>query len=181
MELKEPIEDYGKLDLNGSYTYWDYLRWNFSERVELIRGKIRLMSPGPNTNHQRVVVNSVFTIGQLFKSQPCEFFSSPFAVRLPIPKAAKDTTVVQPDFCIVCDPNKIDKQGCNGAPDLVAEILSPGNSAHELETKFNLYEQSSVREYWILQPAEKTVFILTAAHSVSTDTGKSLNDGVIGL
>jgi len=41
-------------------------------------------------------------------------------------------TVVQPDLCVICDPSKLDERGCNGAPDLIIEILSPGNSRTEM-------------------------------------------------
>jgi Uma2 family endonuclease len=157
--IEEPIEEYGQLDLNKTYTYWDYLKWKFTERVELIRGKVVKMSPAPNLNHQRIVGNNFGQFFTLLKLGPCNYFVAPFDVRLPVPSAGKETTVVQPDLCIVCDETKLDRQGCNGAPDLVVEILSPGNSKHELETKFNLYEESGVKEYWIIQPEGKTVLV----------------------
>jgi Uma2 family endonuclease len=69
------------------------------------------------------------------------------------------TTVVQPDVCIICDETKIDERGCNGAPDLVVETLSPGNSIKEVNLKFELYEKSGVKEYWIIYPAEETVAV----------------------
>ena len=55
MKAKEPITDYAKLDLNGIYSYKDYLNWHFKERVELIKGKVRKMSPAPNNNHQGIL------------------------------------------------------------------------------------------------------------------------------
>ncbi len=70
-----------------------------------------------------------------------------------------DTTVVQPDLCVICDESKLDEQGCAGAPDLVVEILSPGNSTKEMREKFRVYEEAGVREYWIVNPAEKVVLI----------------------
>ncbi|MEM9835840.1 MAG: Uma2 family endonuclease [Bacteroidota bacterium] len=50
-------------------------------------------------------------------------------------------------MCVVCDPNKLDQQGCNGAPDLVVEVLSPGNSKREMTQKFEAYETAGVKEY----------------------------------
>jgi Uma2 family endonuclease len=63
-------------------------------------------------------------------------------------------TVVQPDICVICDKTKLDERGCIGAPDLIIEILSPGNSKKEMKTKYALYEESGVQEYWIVFPSE---------------------------
>ena len=160
-EVNEPITDYFKLDLNKTYTYSDYMLWHFKERVELIRGKIFKMSPAPNTNHQRLITNITRQFIKFFDKNACQLFIAPFDVRLPIASTQKDTTVVQPDMGIICDLSKLDEQGCNGAPDLVVEILSPGNTRHEMRTKFDLYEESGVQEYWIVEPANQTVLIYT--------------------
>lgn len=159
MEAEEPITDYGRLDLSASYTYLDYLKWQFKERVELIKGKVFKMSPAPNPNHQRISGQLLIRLAPAFDKTRCSLFHAPFDVRLPVPKAGKDTTVVQPDLCIICDESKLDARGCDGAPDLVVEILSPGNSRHEMDTKFGLYEESGVTEYWIVEPAEKAIFV----------------------
>ena len=85
-------------------------------------------------------------------------YAAPFDVRLPVSlKDGQVDTVVQPDLCVVCDERKLDKQGCNGAPDLVIEILSPGNSAKEVRGKFELYEASGVLEYWLVYPTEESI------------------------
>lgn len=160
MKVEEPIAEYGMLNPDGTYTYWDYVKWQFRERVELIRGKLSKMSPAPGKVHQTVANNITFIINKTFWKQACQVFPAPFDVRLPISSGLKDGTVVQPDLCIVCDEGKLsDGRGCNGAPDLVVEILSPGNSRHEMDTKFRLYEESGVKEYWIIQPRERVVFI----------------------
>jgi Uma2 family endonuclease len=65
--------------------------------------------------------------------------------------------VVEPDLVVVCDKSKIDKQGCNGAPDLVIEILSPSNSRHDRIVKFQKYLAAGVREYWVVDPDNKGV------------------------
>jgi Uma2 family endonuclease len=149
-------------DPSLSYTYADYLKWNFEERLELIRGRIFKMSPAPSPLHQRVTGNIHATIHQFLKKKKCVVYQAPFDVRLPTKNRNKDnqvTTVVQPDVCIICDETKIDERGCNGAPDLVAETLSPGNSIKEVNLKFELYEKSGVKEYWIIYPAEETVAV----------------------
>lgn len=146
------------IDLNRSYTYADYLTWKFEERVELIKGKLFKMSPAPNTTHQII---SGFIFNKLYEhidGNSCMVFSAPFDVRLPMKsKMDKDiTTVVQPDICVICDINKIDEKGCIGAPDIVVEILSPANNKKELKNKYEIYEQSQVKEYWVVSPQDFT-------------------------
>ncbi len=67
--------------------------------------------------------------------------------------------MVQPDLCVICDQTKLDEQGCNGAPELVIEILSPGNSRREMNEKFELYQEAGVQEYWLVEPAEEIVLV----------------------
>lgn len=152
-------------DPSLSYTYADYLRWKFEEQVELIRGKIFKMSPAPTPLHQQISGKLFLRVGNFLEKKSCNFFSAPFDVRLPVRNKKKDseiTTVVQPDICIICDESKIDQRGCLGAPDLVIEILSAGNTQKEVNLKFELYEEAGVKEYWIVYPAEENiaVFIL---------------------
>lgn len=157
--VEEPILEYGQLDLDKEYTWADYLKWKFQERVELIRGRIVKMSPAPNTNHQ-ILAGKLYTrFGLLFNQTPCNWFPAPFDVKLQVNSGKRDSTVVQPDLCIICDPSKLDEKGCNGSPDLIVEILSPHNSKHDLQVKFQLYEEAGVKEYWIVQPEERAILV----------------------
>jgi Uma2 family endonuclease len=158
------ITDINQLDLNGTYSYADYLLWQFEERLELFRGKVFKMSPAPSVKHQRVSGNLHGHFFNYFKNQPCQVFFAPFDVRLynrkKSAKASKDIfTVVQPDLCVICDGTKLDEQGCNGAPDLVIEILSPGNTKKEMNQKFELYEEAGVKEYWLVEPNDEIILI----------------------
>jgi len=153
------ITDISELDLNGTYTYADYLLWRFEERLELIKGKIFKMSPAPSVRHQRIASQFVRVLINYFYGKPCELFFAPFDVRLldkkKSKKANKDIyTVVQPDLCIICDKTKLDERGCLGSPDLIVEILLPGNSKKEMKIKYALYEEAGVKEYWIVFPSE---------------------------
>jgi Uma2 family endonuclease len=80
-------------------------------------------------------------------------------VRLFYEEDEGDDTVVQPDLSVICDEKKRGKEGCRGAPDLVAEIVSPSNSALEMERKFDLYRRAGVREYWVVYPEFKTATV----------------------
>lgn len=152
-------------DPSLSYTYADYLNWKFEEQVELIRGKIFKMSPAPAPRHQQISIKISSRIFNFLERKKCKVFAAPFDVRLPVKNKKKDneiTTVVQPDICVICDESKIDARGCLGAPDLLVEILSTGNTEKEVKLKFELYEEAGVKEYWIVYPAEENiaVFIL---------------------
>ncbi|MVM41776.1 Uma2 family endonuclease [Spirosoma sp. HMF3257] len=154
------ITDISQLDPNGTYTYADYLKWQFDESVELIKGKLYRMSPAPKRAHQLAVSHLLVDISIYLGSKGCEIYVAPFDVRLPIRNERKPDqlhTVVQPDICVVCDASKLDENGCLGAPDWVIEITSPRTAKNDFSEKFNLYEESGVREYWIVQPKEKAV------------------------
>ncbi|TXB63781.1 Uma2 family endonuclease [Phaeodactylibacter luteus] len=152
------ITDINQLDLNKKYTYADYLQWGFKERVELIKGRVFKMSPAPSVKHQQVSRNLLHFLDALLWKQPCQLFHAPFDVKLN--KKGKDT-VVQPDICVVCEVSKLDEQSCNGAPDLIIEILSPGNSRKERKEKFELYEENEVKEYWLVDISENSVTVYT--------------------
>lgn len=156
------VTNINALDLNKMYSYADYITWQFKERLELIKGRIFKMSPAPNRIHQEVSGILHLTLGNFFKNKPCKLYSAPFDVRLydvkKSQKADKEIfTVVQPDLCVICDHSKLDARGAIGAPDLIVEILSPGNTENEMKVKFELYQESGVKEYWIVEPNDKLV------------------------
>ncbi len=153
--VKEPDFAY------GSYTYADYLSWEIDEMVELIRGKVFRQAAAPRVIHQRISGKIFNSLYNFLEGKPCEVFAAPFDVRLPVASKRHEDidTVVQPDLCVVCDPEKLDELGCMGAPDLIVEILSPGNNKKDLKLKYEVYEASGVREYWVIHPDERTLLI----------------------
>jgi Uma2 family endonuclease len=172
--VEEPSPDY-------VYTYADYLKWKFEERLELFRGKFFKLST-PNTKHQVIAGNIFVQAKTVLEGKRCFVFIAPFDVRLPVKNKKKDdeiTTVVQPDLGIVCDKSKIDERGCCGAPDLVIEILSPGNSQKEVQFKFELYEESDVKEYWIINPVEENIVVFILNENGKFDGCKMYADQTI--
>ncbi|WP_426490456.1 Uma2 family endonuclease [Hymenobacter sp. 102] len=158
------ITDISQLDLTKTYTYADYLTWRLEGAVELIRGKVRRTSPAPRVRHQQVSFRLNTLIGATLRGKTCQGSAAPFDVRLlkASPNGdAQITTVVQPDLWVVCDPAKLDEFGCVGAPDWIIEILSPGNTAHDSKTKFDLYEENGVLEYWMVNYGLKNVVVYT--------------------
>lgn len=172
---------FSDLDLSKTYSYADYLQWTFEERLELIKGKIFKMTPAPASGHQRLSWILSGEIYNYLKGKKCQAFSAPFDVRLPIKRTEKDDhqiyTVVQPDISIICDPAKIDTRGCTGAPDIVVEILSPGNNQKELRNKYEVYEESGVLEYWIISPQDKTFLKYTLDDHMRYQPSKLLTIG----
>lgn len=149
--------------MNQRYSYADYLTWFDEKRRELINGFIKMMSPAPALVHQEVSSSLFGHIWSYFKNKPCKVFTAPFDVRLPKDTSDKEHhkifTVVQPDITVVCDLSKLDEKGCLGAPDLIVEIISPFSAKRDLHDKFEIYEQSGVKEYWVVFPADKAITI----------------------
>ncbi len=150
-----------QLDLNKRYTYADYLTWFDDQRRELYNGFIKLMSPAPRRVHQSVSSEFFGTFWNYLRNKSCKIYSAPFDVRLP--KKSKDDkqifTVVQPDLCIICAPEKLDDKGCLGAPDLIIEIISKSSAKNDAIEKYQIYQEAGVREYWIVYPEEELVHV----------------------
>jgi Uma2 family endonuclease len=156
------ITQLSQLDLTADYSYADYLTWQLNEAVELIKGKILLMSPAPNVKHQRISWRLSGVLFNYFVDKGCNAFTAPFDVRLydrtkSLLANKEITTVEQPDICVICENSILDEQGCNGAPDWIIEILSKGNSKKEVKTKHALYAESGVKEYWLVYPYEEVI------------------------
>ena len=142
------------------FTYADYKNWELApgERFELIYGEACAMS-APNAYHQSILTELLRQIANYLAGKPCKVYPAPYDVRLFYAEDESDDTVVQPDITVICDEHKRGAEGCRGAPDFVAEILSPSNSAIEMERKFELYREAGVPEYWVLDPEHKTLHV----------------------
>ena len=138
------------------YTSEDY--WNLPEgqRAELIDGKLYDMAP-PGRMHQKLVMELSSAIHSYIKkgSGSCEVYPAPFAVNL----NSDDSTWIEPDISVICNPDKLTDKGCDGAPDWVIEITSPGNQGHDYIYKLNLYADAGVREYWIVDPMKQKILV----------------------
>jgi Uma2 family endonuclease len=159
---EEPFTEYGR------YSYADYLTWEIDGMVEIIKGKVFKMTAAPSRKHQEIAGELFTKLHNFLKKQPCKVYIGPFDVRLPV-HSNKDEdvfTVVQPDICVICDSSKLDDAGCIGAPDLVVEILSQGTSKKDLKYKYEVYQESGVREYWVIHPYEQTLLVYTLENGI---------------
>ncbi|MCF8373165.1 MAG: Uma2 family endonuclease [Bacteroidales bacterium] len=157
------VTDISTLNFEASYSYADYLKWTFDEKVELIKGRILKMSPAPLRKHQMVSSGLLKQIFRCENLKACQVYHAPFDVRL-LDKKKSTTdkeifTVVQPDISIICDESKLDERGCLGAPDCIIEVASKSTIQKDIKVKFDLYEENEVREYWIVFPNEKAVLV----------------------
>lgn len=129
----------------------DNLAYQEVHREELIDGKIIAMSPRPSVNHNRVAFNIAVLFDRYLKGKTCTPFSDGVDLYL------DDDNRFVPDVMVVCDPGKIKADGVHGAPDLVAEVLSPGTMRNDRTHKKKMYALCGVQEYWLVSPAEKSV------------------------
>jgi Uma2 family endonuclease len=176
--LRKPLEE------DHRFTYADYRAWELDEgeRFELIGGTAYAMA-APNDSHQAIGGEIFRQIANYLRGKPCKVRPAPYDVRLFYAEDESDDTVVQPDISVICDEEKRGPEGCRGAPDLVAEILSPSNTADEYIRKFNLYMKAGVREYWIVSPESKTVQAFVVQHGAYMgtvyDSGTALPSAVL--
>ncbi len=135
---------------NPICTAEDY--WNLpeGERAELIDGQLYALA-SPSRIHQEIIIELTYHFQHYIKSNKgnCKIYAAPFAVNL----NANDQTFVEPDISVICDPDKLSDRGCEGAPDLVIEVVSPSSRRMDYIRKMALYADAGVREYWIVDPA----------------------------
>ena len=125
-------------------------------RAEVFDGQIQYMA-SPSQAHQTILLELSSTLNSYTKekSGPCKVLPAPFDVKL----NDNPLTIVQPDIMIICDKNKLDGKRCNGAPDFIIEIVSPGNSTDDYVKKLYYYKNYGVREYWIVDPNRRTIAV----------------------
>lgn len=134
------------------------------ERAELIDGKIYMMAT-PTLTHQDILgwLYAQIRLHIMKGKGTCKALPAPFAVYI----KNDDHNYVEPDVSVICDPNKLDEKGCHGAPDWLIEIVSPSSKAMDYIRKCSLYEKAGVREYWIVDPKEKSIMVYDFEHGIS--------------
>ena len=126
------------------------------KRMEVFDGTAYAMA-GPSQLHQSVLTELLVSLRNYIRKNngDCMVFPAPFDVKL----NDSPLTIVQPDLMIVCDKDKLDGKRCNGAPDFIIEIVSPGNPSDDYIRKLYYYKNYGVREYWIVDPQRKSVTV----------------------
>lgn len=138
------------------YTTEDIYALPEGTRAELIDGQLYYMAP-PNRRHQELAGELFGSIREYIRSNngSCRPYIAPFAVFL----NADNRNYVEPDISVICDRNKLTDKGCNGAPDWIIEIVSPGSRRTDYFTKLFKYRTAGVREYWIVDPEKNRILV----------------------
>src|SRR5581483_2299489 len=147
-------------------TYADYLTWPEGRRDELIDGIAYLKEPpAPSPIHQALVGELYYQIRTALEGRTGRVFIAPLDVRLPKSDEADEQidTVVQPDLLIISDCHRLDEHGLRGAPEWVAEVLSPTTARHDQIVKLPTYERARVPEVWLIHPTDRTLSIYRLA------------------
>ena len=146
------------------YTVKDIEALPEGERAELIDGKMYMMAT-PTLTHQDMLGWLYFKIRMYItgKGGLCRVILSPFGVFI----KDDEHNYVEPDVTVICNMDKLDEKGCHGAPDWAIEIVSPSSRTMDYITKCALYEQAGVREYWIVDPKERSVLVYNFEHGTS--------------
>ena len=140
----------------NTYTIEDIYALPEGERAELIDGQIYYMAP-PSLKYQRISTRLTSIIDRYIEDHQgqCQVYAAPFAVYLD----ESTNTYVEPDISVICDPNKLNDKGCNGAPDWIIEIVSPASKRMDYYTKLFKYRTAGVKEYWIVDPDKSRIIV----------------------
>ncbi len=155
------------VEAKTTLTYQDYLNTPDDERYELLNGELIVIA-APNTIHQRTTFNLAFLL-RIFveKNDLGEVFVSPYDIVL------SESNVLQPDVTFVSKARQsiVTDKNIQGVPDLVVEVISPSTDARDRETKGGIYARHGVPEYWLADPEEHTVSVMTLGDEGFRESG----------
>jgi prevent-host-death family protein len=177
LRLSESGPEYDVKNKKVSYQEYLDLTANSDDRYELIDGELYLQD-SPVYDHQAILseIHGIFYIW--FKGKPCRPLFSPFDVTLY--KGLENINVVQPDILVICDLDQIDSKGkYKGVPAMVIEVISPSTRRKDMLKKLDLYLQTGVREYWLVDPDKRAVYLYTFEAGDFKDNRVYIGEGTI--
>lgn len=129
--------------------------------AELIEGRLYMMA-SPGRIHQEIVSELHYLIRDYIKKKNgiCRVYPSPFAVFL----HGDDNIYLEPDISVICDRNKLTREGCKGAPDWIVEVVSPSTRPMDYLKKLMKYGAAGVREYWIVDQEKDRIIVYNFEH-----------------
>lgn len=154
---EEAADSYGYGGIRMSYEEFMEMYENTDERYEYIDGEAYLLASSKVT-HQRIIGDLYVSFRSWFEGKKCTPYLSPFDVTLK--KSEKNINLVQPDLLVICDPeNRNHKDKYTGIPSLVVEVLSDKGAKMDLVKKLNLYMQTGIQEYWVVNYFNREVIV----------------------
>lgn len=177
--VKEKALDYQYGGKKVSYEEFMEIYENSELRMEYINGEIILLS-SPSTFHQVISGNMYMILRNYLKGKPCKVFYAPFDVHF-FKKDLKTPDVMQPDLLIACDlENTVTEKGrYMGTPTLVVEILSRSTRSKDMVDKLNTYMLSGVKEFWVIDPKNKSVLLYSFKDCEIDFHSVSKNDDIV--
>ncbi len=140
-----------------SYEEFLIMTQNSDERYELIDGRVYTMD-SPLFPHQNALLNIATSFSNWFDGRKCFPAVAPFDVTLI--KNKNNICVVQPDILVICDKENINEKGkYKGTPTVVVEILSKSSRGKDMITKLNLYMETGVKEFWLVDTEKKQIML----------------------
>ena len=160
VELETPIvsEPSVAYQVDEEAEYKKYLNLPEMTRAEFTDGKIYYLAAA-NDKHQKLLLRLGLRFGNYLHGKQCKMRWAPSDVKIDYEFDQFSRETLQPDLYVFCDETKLSKQGLNGTPDLVIEILSPSDPGRDKVFKFNKYLKVGVREYWIVDPIREEVMV----------------------
>jgi len=160
VELETPIvsEPSVAYQVDEEAEYKKYLNLPEMTRAEFTGGKIYYLAAA-NDRHQELLLRLGLRFGIYLHGKQCKMRWAPSDVKIDYEFDQFSRETLQPDLYVFCDETKLSKQGLNGTPDLVIEILSPSDPGRDKVFKFNKYLKVGVREYWIVDPIREEVMV----------------------
>lgn len=163
--VAEAMEVYNLSRVKMTYEAFEKMNKEAQHRYEYIDGEVYMLG-SPNVYHQRVVSRLHIEMDRYLTGKPCDVFESPFDVTLLRRGNDKFTNIVQPDLLVLCNwKEDTDSNGRYlGVPRLLVEVLSPGNTNKEMFTKLDLYRDTGIEEYWLIDPLKGNAIIYRFAN-----------------
>ncbi|MDD4078968.1 MAG: Uma2 family endonuclease [Eubacteriales bacterium] len=159
--ISEGSPRYSSKGIRVSYEEYLKITEESENRYEYIDGEIILLA-SPLYPHQKAIREILVSFSLWFKDKDCEPLDAPFDVVLHRLGDAKKINSVQPDIIVICDQDKIDEKGkYKGTPALVVEVLSDSTRSRDLVQKLDLYMESGIHEYWIVNTQSQEIYIYT--------------------
>lgn len=177
----ETITKFSQLDLTKSYTYADYLTWKFDEFVELIKDEAMRLVEGPDQQPKIIADKLIGQLLPVLHGKPCWAYctSSVHLTTMGLNGDKPIISVVKPDIFIFFDRSKLEDRYYAGTPNWIIEIVVPGSITRTVKTKFDLYEESGVGEYWIIYPIMNNIVVYVLEGKKYKLVGEYFEPGLI--